>query len=141
MVNKTTDLSTAITEAEKGHTGEIAVYVRDRAPLFSKKTTREDALNQFAISRIWDTEENVGVLVFVCLRKKAIEIVVDRGASKKIPDEAWSRICNEAIELIKNEKSADIGIEHAIKRVGEELRKALPGKRLKNQIPDTVIAN
>lgn len=141
MVNKTTDLNAVITEAEKGHIGEIAVYVRDKAPRFSKKTTREDALNQFAISRIWDTEENTGVLIFVCLRKKVIEIIVDRGASKKIPDRTWGRICKEAVELIEKKKNADSGIEYAIEQVGEELRKAFPGVRPRNQIPDGVITN
>jgi len=133
------NLSSIITEAEKGHIGEIVVYLRNRAPLFTKKTIREDALEQFSVRGVWDTEENVGVLIFICLGKKAIEIVVDRGASKKIPSDIWNTICGEAVEIFRNERNYQVGIEHAIKRVGEELRKALPGEREKNQIPDTII--
>jgi len=132
-------LTALITEAEKGHVGEIVVYLRNRSPLFSKKSIREQALEQFSMRRVWDTEGNVGVLIFVCLGRKAIEIVVDRGASKKIPNTAWESICSEAIEIFRNEKNYQIGIEHAIKRVGDELRRALPGVKERNQIPDTVI--
>jgi uncharacterized membrane protein len=135
------NLTGVITEAEKGHIGEIVAYVRSRAPLFSKKTIRDEALEQFSLRRVWDTEENVGVLIFICLGKKAIEIVADRGASKMVTQEIWNTICCESAEIFKNEKNHQVGIEHAIKRVGDELRKVLPGQRSSNQIADTILTN
>jgi len=132
-------LSSLIMEAEIGHTGEIAVYLRDRARLFSKNSVRADAVEQFSSRRIWDTEDNIGVLVFVCLSKKAIEIVADRGASNKIQSSTWEQICLEAAEIFRNEKDSQIGLEHAIKRVGEELRRAIPGERKQNQISDQAV--
>ena len=47
-------------------------------------TPRERAIDVFSELRVWDTELNNGVLIYVLLADHAIEIVADRGIHAKV---------------------------------------------------------
>jgi len=58
-----------------------------------RQTPRERALELFALLGVWDTARNDGVLIYVLLADRAVEIVVDRGVATRVPAQAWTSIC------------------------------------------------
>ena len=88
----------AIKTSETTHTGEVRFVVEgalDGAPLFGGHTARQRALALFAQLHIWDTEHNTGVLIYVLLADRAVEIVADRGIHAKAGTHAWAMICHD----------------------------------------------
>ena len=88
----------AVGEQEKRHRGELRVAIEGGLPLralVSGRTGRERALEQFARLRVWDTEENAGVLIYLLLADRRVEIVADRGIHARVGEAAWDTICGE----------------------------------------------
>jgi uncharacterized membrane protein len=88
----------AVVASETAHRGEIrfAVEARlDLASLLAGETARQRALDAFAALGVWDTEENSGVLVYVLLADRRVEIVADRGYGARVTEEQWRAICAE----------------------------------------------
>jgi len=88
----------AIDESERSHRGEIRFSIEpalepDR--VWRSMTPRERALEVFAALGVWDTEANNGVLVYVLLADRDVEIVADRGFNAKVDTERWSAICHD----------------------------------------------
>jgi uncharacterized membrane protein len=86
----------AVTEQEKRHRGELRVVIEGGLPLpalAGGRTARERALEQFARLRVWDTEDNAGVLIYLLLADRRVEIVADRGIHALVGDTAWETIC------------------------------------------------
>src|SRR5581483_2543771 len=72
----------AIQAGERTHSGQLRFVVEgalDGAPLFRNQTARERALDIFSRLRIWDTAHNNGVLIYLLLADRNVEIVADRG--------------------------------------------------------------
>lgn len=91
-------IKAAIKASEAEHVGEIRLVVEgglDRAPLFKGQTARERAIQLFSQLRVWDTRHNTGVLTYLLLADRAVEIVVDRGIHAKMGTPAWSTICRQ----------------------------------------------
>ncbi len=87
-----------IGESEQSHAGEIRFAVEATLPLsllLSGHSSRERAVELFSRLRIWDTEHNNGVLVYVLLADRAVEIVADRGINAKIAAHEWEAVCND----------------------------------------------
>ncbi len=129
----------AIKTSEGTHTGEVRFVVEgslDGAPLFGGLTAKERALALFSMLRIWDTEHNTGVLIYLLLADRAVEIVADRGIHAKAGPGAWVAICHEmeaAFKLAKFEGGAVSGI-HAVTR---QLVDHFPaGADNANELPD-----
>jgi uncharacterized membrane protein len=53
------------------------------------KLTRQRAVTMFGKLRVWDTEHNNGVLIYVLLAEHAIEIVADRGVARHVSQAQW----------------------------------------------------
>jgi uncharacterized membrane protein len=86
----------AVKASEAGHAGQIRFVVEgalDGAPLFSNQSARQRAIDVFAQLRIWDTEHNNGVLIYLLLADRDVEIVVDRGINAKVGTAGWEAIC------------------------------------------------
>lgn len=86
----------AIAASEASHAGEIRFVVEgslDGTPLLRGQTARERAIELFARLHVWDTEHNSGVLIYVLLADRRVEIVADRGIQAKAGAEAWSTVC------------------------------------------------
>ena len=80
-------IEAAIKASEVAHSGEIRFVVEgalDGAPLFRDQPARERALDIFSQLRIWDTEQNNGVLIYLLLADRDFEIVADRGIDAKV---------------------------------------------------------
>lgn len=90
-----TAVEEAIAASERCHRGEIRFAVESRlgiGALLAGETARERALELFANLGVWDTEENSGILVYVLMAERRVEIVADRGYGS-VPEERWQAVC------------------------------------------------
>jgi uncharacterized membrane protein len=88
-------IEAAIEAGEGGHGGEICVAIEAALPpsaVWSRVTPRERALEVFSQLRVWDTEQNCGVLVYLLLADRDAEIVADRGIHRVAGEAKWAEI-------------------------------------------------
>jgi uncharacterized membrane protein len=88
----------AIGEAEQRHAGELQFAVEAALPLpalLRGSGARGRAVDWFSRLRVWDTEHNSGVLIYLLLADRHIEIVADRGIHSRVGAAAWEAICGE----------------------------------------------
>ena len=84
-----------IAQSEARHGGEIRVCVEAGLPLsylWRDASARERAVSMFGKLRVWDTEANSGVLIYLLLAEHQIEIVADRGITRHVPPGYWQTI-------------------------------------------------
>ena len=89
-------IEAAIKAGEATHSGQVRFVVEgtlDGAPLFRNQPARERALDIFSHLRIWDTAHNNGVLIYLLLADRDVEIVADRGIDAKVGAAGWEAIC------------------------------------------------
>jgi uncharacterized membrane protein len=89
-------IEAAVRAAEETHAGEMRFVVEtdlDAVSILGGKTSRQRALEVFAGLRIWDTERNNGVLVYVLCADRAVEIIADRGFNTLVTDSEWGAVC------------------------------------------------
>ncbi len=138
-------IGTAIELAEAGHTGEIRFVVEGSLPwVFLRRNApvRHRALALFSELRIWDTEHNNGVLIYVELADRGVEIVADRGIARRVDGEVWHRICHDLKEKCK-EGQFEAGAVGAVGEVGALLQREFPlapGQVRINELPDRPLA-
>jgi len=124
-----TDIETAIREVESRHAGEIRFAVEralDLAEIVRGLTPRQRALQIFAQLGIWDTEANNGVLIYVLLADRDVEIVADRGIASRVQPAEWETICRE-IEQHYVAGHFREGSIAGIRSVGRLLERHFPG--------------
>ena len=88
----------AVTAGEKLHRGQVRFAIESElstGQLWAGVSARERAIDVFSLLRVWDTEENNGVLVYLLLADHKVEIVADRGIHRHVGDERWRAICRE----------------------------------------------
>jgi len=86
----------AIVRAERAHAGEIRFAVETALPprrVIGEVGPRGRALEVFSDLRVWDTEHNNGVLIYVLIADHSVEIVADRGLSARITSAEWEGVC------------------------------------------------
>lgn len=95
------EMAVAIRDGERRHRGELRFAVESRlAPsaVWAGMTARQRAQQVFAQLGVWDTELNTGVLIYVLLAERRIEIVADRGLAASVDAAEWERICAQMRE-------------------------------------------
>jgi uncharacterized membrane protein len=88
----------AIAQEEQRHDGELRFAVEAALPLgdlLSGMSSSDRALECFGRLRVWDTKHNSGVLIYLLLADRRVEIVSDRGIHDKVGSTAWEAICGE----------------------------------------------
>lgn len=129
----------AITASERQHRGEVRFVVEgalDFLPVLRGLTPRARALEVFSLLRVWDTEENTGVLLYVQLVDRDIEIVADRGIAHRIAQPEWEAICHRMEEAFR-ERRFLAGALEAIREVSHLLAQHFPaGARNVDELPD-----
>lgn len=92
-------LTAQVADSEAGHSGEIRIYVEAGLPMSyiwqsasTAQITHERALDMFGKLRVWDTAENNGVLIYLLLAERRIEIVADRGLNQRVPVDTWKHM-------------------------------------------------
>ncbi|QJD98927.1 TPM domain-containing protein [Massilia forsythiae] len=89
-------LAQAIGAGELTHRGEVRLVVEKALPValaWAGVSNRQRALALFADYGIWDTEDNCGVLIYVNLADRKVDIVADRGIDRRIDGATWQAIC------------------------------------------------
>ena len=89
-------LQQAIADSETRHDGQLCFAIEGAQNLHAwwrGTTPRQRAEEVFAHLRVWDTHNNSGVLIYVLLAERAIEIVADRGIAAKVAQSDWVAIC------------------------------------------------
>jgi uncharacterized membrane protein len=129
----------AIRETETMHTGQLRFAVEpalDLKLLLAGRTARERAVEVFSELRVWDTESNNGVLIYLLLADHDVEIVADRGVHAKLGKVIWEEICRE-MELAFRDEKFEQGVLAGIRSVGRHLARHYPqvGAKL-NELPD-----
>src|SRR5690349_14995595 len=122
------NIEAATRAGEATHSGQVRFVVEgalDGAPLFHNQPARERALDIFSHLRIWDTEHNNGVLIYLLLADRIVEIVADRGIDAKVGDACWERICRDMETAFKAGKF-EAGVIGGIEAVSRELAKYYP---------------
>jgi len=102
-----TAIEEAIRASEKTHDGELRFAVEaglDPLPVLRGRTARQRATEVFSSLRVWDTEHNSGVLIYVQLVDRRIEIVADRGINARVPQHAWDAICRRMEEAFRQRR-------------------------------------
>lgn len=85
-----------IAEGERGHAGELCLAIEARQSpwsVLSGVTTRDRAERVFSLLRVWDTEDNSGVLLYLQLAERRVELLADRGIAARVDHVAWQEIC------------------------------------------------
>lgn len=88
-------LGQRVAASERRHTGQIRICAEGGLPLsylWRGASARERAITQFGKLRVWDTEHNNGVLIYLLLAEHAIEIVADRGLAQRVPQATWAAL-------------------------------------------------
>ena len=125
--------------SETAHVGEIRFVVEgalDSAPLFKGQSARERALDVFSQLRLWDTPHNNGLLIYLLLADRDVEIVADRGFQSKVGSREWEAICGE-METAFKQANYEGGVVSGIQAVTQHLTQHFPaaGAR-RNELPD-----
>lgn len=95
----------AVEQAEQGHVGEIQVVIEGHIPANQAyhQDTRSRAQQLFAELGVWDTEFNSGVLLYLNLCERKVEIVIDRGIKNATEQQVWDGICQAVIEQMQRQ--------------------------------------
>jgi uncharacterized membrane protein YgcG len=129
----------AIRSAETRHAGQIRFAVEaalELAPLLAGQTAQQRAIEVFSTLRVWDTEHNNGVLIYLLLADRDVEIVADRGIHVRLGKEVWETICHE-MEAAFRKGHFEAGVLAGIHAVGEHLSRHFPARSGKaNEMPD-----
>lgn len=132
-------IEAAIQASERRHSGEIRFAVEsalDLRALLGNESTRERAIEAFSELRIWDTGQNNGVLIYLLLADRRVEIVADRGLNPHIDQEQWRDIC-QAMEQKFSREEYEQGVLLGISEIEKRLIPLFPPRHDDhNELPD-----
>ena len=134
-------LQTRVSSSEGGHNGEIRLCVEAGLPLsylWQGLSARDRAITLFGKLRVWDTEYNNGVLIYLLLAEHAIEIVADRGLDRLVPAEEWQALIAPMRQAFQAGRFED-GLNQAIDALNARLVQHFalaPGQTNPNELPD-----
>ena len=131
----------AVAAGEARHRGEVCFAVDAALPwraVLARTDARSRAEAAFARLRVWDTAANNGVLLYLLLADRRIEIVADRGLAGLVSDEQWRGVCVLMEERLRSgdaEGAAIAGIEAASDLLARHFPRR-PGDIDENELPD-----
>ena len=132
----------AIKASEATHAGQIRFVVEgalDGAPLLRNQSARHRALDVFSHLRIWDTAHNNGVLIYLLLADRDVEILADRGVDALVGPAGWQKIC-AAMEADFRKGNFETGVLNGIEAVSRHLAKHFPKHGPgANELPDAPV--
>jgi uncharacterized membrane protein len=136
------DIEKAIGDFESRHSGELRFVVEtslEPGELWRGLSPRERAAEVFARLGVWDTGENNGVLIYVLLADRDVEILADRGIAARVTQHEWEQVCRD-IEGHYRAGRFGQGSVAGIRDVGALLARHFPGARVgRSELPDQPI--
>ncbi len=145
------ELQRRVAASERRHSGEVRIcvegglpssylwrHLKDRVPM--PELVRQRALMMFSKLRVWDTEHNNGVLIYLLLAEHAIELVADRGVARFAPPAVWQAVVAHLGEDLKQGRFEQ-GLTRALEEVSAVLvahyaEDPLASAAAPNQLPD-----
>ncbi len=133
------DIENAIQQSENQHRGELRFAVENTlAPswVWNNLSARQRATEVFSNLRVWDTEENSGILIYLLLADREVHIIADRGIAKKVAQSQWDAIAKSMqIAFSKGEfrKGSLAGIEQLTQLLASHFP---PGTLNPNELPN-----
>lgn len=139
-----------VAASEQRHTGEVRICVEGSLPasylwrhlrqrVTLPELVRQRALMMFAKLRVWDTEHNNGVLIYLLLADRDVEIVADRGIDAKVGAAGWEKICT-AMEKDFRAGLFEHGVIEGIQQVSQLLAQHFPARPgTRNELPDAPV--
>lgn len=132
-------IASAVATAEQGHAGEIQVIIEGRLPLHMALygNTAIRAQQLFAEYGVWDTAFNSGVLLYINLCERQVEILADRGINQYVANNHWQGICQQVTTLLADAQYVE-GVLLGIEMLGNTLHQFYAGKEkdLGNELGD-----
>jgi uncharacterized membrane protein len=132
----------AIANSEREHSGEVRFAVEpalDTGALLAGESARERALEVFSLLRLWDTDERNGVLIYLLLADRDIEIVADRGLNV-VKAAEWEAIC-KAMEQALRRGQFQQGLVEGVQAVSRLVARHFPRREAdRNELPDRPVA-
>lgn len=136
-------IEAAIKQSESLHLGELRFVVEPGLhllDLLQGKTAGQRALEVFSQLRVWDTEHNSGVLIYLLLAEHDVEIVADRGIHAKVGEAAWQAICQQMEQHFRG-REFERGVIEGMKHITALLQQHFPANNNHNpnELPDAPI--
>ena len=136
------NIEQAIGRSESTHSGEIRFVVESALhpyELLCGKTPKRRARELFASLGIWDTAHNNGVLVYLLLADRDVEIVADRGIHGHVGSQGWEAICSE-MEAAFRQGWFEAGVLLGIQQISKVLQQHFPANGAnENELPDVPV--
>ncbi|SAL02701.1 hypothetical protein AWB81_06262 [Caballeronia arationis] len=127
----------AVQESHRGHIGQVRFVVEGALrvdALVKGASARERAIDVFSELRVWDTEHNNGVLIYLLLADRDVEIVADRGVHAKVHAAEWEAIC-QSMEAEFRSGRYETGVLRGVEQVTELLRRHFPQQDTHSELP------
>lgn len=137
-------LGQRVAASERRHTGQIRICAEGGLPLsylWRGASARERAITQFGKLRVWDTEHNNGVLIYLLLAEHAIEIVADRGLAQRVPEATWHTLVQRLGQALRAGQYED-GLTEVLAEVSALLVAHFPASDnapSSNELPDAPV--
>jgi uncharacterized membrane protein len=132
-------ITAAIGAGEQTHRSELRLIVENSMPfelVWHDVSNRQRALALFAEYGVWDTEENCGVLIYINLAERKVDIVADRHIGRKIEQSQWQAICALMTSGFARGEFHDSTLA-AVEQVNALLREHFPANGARaNELPD-----
>jgi uncharacterized membrane protein len=116
-------ITTAVNTAEETTAGEIRVVVVPSSRRF--KNVRAHAEKAFRQYGLQNTKDATGVLIFISVEEKRIEILADKGINEKVEPFTWDNMLNGLIIKIRQDGTCQ-GIVDLVDEVGKYLTAHFP---------------
>ena len=122
-------ISKAVQQAEQGHSGEIQVIIEGHLPLpiALRGSSQLRAKQLFSEYGVWDTAYNSGVLLYINLCERSVEIVADRGIHAFVSSEHWQTICSQITQHLAQQQYLE-GVLVGIAKIGATLEQFYDNK-------------
>ena len=139
-------LTRRVAASEQRHSGEVRICVEAGLPmsyLWRGAKARERAVMMFGKLRVWDTEHNNGVLIYLLLADHAIELVADRGLNQHVSAAQWQAMVQHLGAAIRDGRYED-GLTQALEEVSAVLVQHFAlaeGESNPNELPNAPFLN
>jgi hypothetical protein len=136
-------IEAAVVNSEVTHTAEVRIAIEASLTLhelFYRKTPRARALEAFSLLKVWDTEQNNGVLIYINVADRAVEIVTDRGFPQLMANTYWQGLCSEMVAGFQ-QNLFEQAVVKCVQHLSKDLTDHFPsnGKANENELPNAPV--
>jgi uncharacterized membrane protein len=116
----------------------VVAHALEAGDLFRGLAARERALEVFGLQRVWDTEHNNGVLIYVLHAEHAVEIIADRSLARAVPQADWDELGRQVEAEFRAGRHAAgaLAAVQGVARLLEQVPPVLPRDASRNELPD-----